>query len=153
MSLVFSRLKTRRLFFLLSALGLMSLSSCGTTAAPPGGQALKGITTFAGGTFEASGVAHVTGADGVLFVDNGREGQVFWMGLDQSGRQVGAIKPVGLGVGIEDIEGVTTDGTYFYVVSSQSRPKAIAKEGLVRFRFDASGPSVEAVESISGLKK
>lgn len=72
------------------------------------------------------------------------------MSLDPNGRQVGAIKAVGLGVGIQDLEGVTTDGTYFYVVSSQSKPKAIAGEGLVRFKFDARSQSVEAVESISG---
>jgi hypothetical protein len=110
------------------------------------------MTAFDGGKFEASGVAGVPGTDGVLFADNGRGSQVFWMSLDQNGRQVGAITAVELGVGIEDIEGITTDGTYFYVVSSQSRPKAIAKEGLVRFKFDARSQRVEAAESIGGLK-
>jgi hypothetical protein len=153
MRTIFSHLKIRRLLFLLSVLGLMPLLSCGGTPARPGGQALKSMTAFDGGKFEASGVADVPGTEGVLFVDNGRGGQVFWMSLDRNGRQAGAIKPVGLGVGIEDIEGVTTDGTYFYVVSSQSRPKAVAKEGLVRFKFDARSQSVEAVESISGLKR
>lgn len=111
------------------------------------------MTPFEGGKFEASGAAAVDGASGVLFVDNGRGGEVFWMGLDRTGRQAGAIKPVALGVGVEDLEGATTDGTHFYVVSSQSRPKAIAKEGLVRFKFDARGQKAEAVESIGGLKK
>lgn len=110
------------------------------------------MTAFDGGKFDASGVCDVPGADGVLFADNGREGQVFWMKLDGSGRQAGAIKPVDLGVAIEDIEGVTTDGTHFYVVSSQSRPKAIEKEGLVRFKFDARAQKAEAVESLGGLK-
>ena len=149
---IFSHLKIWHLVVLLSILCLMTLLSCGGTPTPPGGQVLKSMTAFVGGKFDASGVAGVPGTDGVLFVDNGREGQVFWMGLDQNGRQVGAIKAVGLGVGIEDIEGITTDGTYFYVVSSQSKPKAIAKEGLVRFKFDALNQSVDAVESISGLK-
>ncbi|MFN2498930.1 MAG: DUF3616 domain-containing protein [Pyrinomonadaceae bacterium] len=111
------------------------------------------MTAFVGGRFEASGVAGVQGTDGVLFVDNGRVGQVFWMSLDQNGKQVGSIKTVALGVNIEDIEGITTDGTYFYVVSSQSRPKAIATEGLVRFKLDVRSQSVAGVESISGLKK
>ncbi|MEK6281477.1 MAG: DUF3616 domain-containing protein [Acidobacteriota bacterium] len=111
------------------------------------------MTAFAGGKFEASGVAHVPGTDGVLLVDNGKKGKVFWMSLDQNARQVGAIKTVELGVSIEDIEGITTDGTYFYVVSSQSRPKAIATEGLVRFKFDARIQSVEEVAPISGLKE
>jgi hypothetical protein len=113
----------------------------------------EGLTPFDGGKFEASGAAAVPGAAGILFVDNGRGGHVFWMGLDQTGRQAGAIKPIALGVGVEDLEGMTTDGTYFYVVSSQSRPKAIAKEGLVRFKFDARSQNAEAVESIGGLKE
>ncbi|HYO64024.1 MAG TPA: DUF3616 domain-containing protein [Pyrinomonadaceae bacterium] len=149
---MFSQLKIRHLLSLTSVLCLMSALSCGGTTPPPGGRVLDSMTAFVGGKFEASGVAAVPGTDGVLFVDNGREGEVFWMGLDQNGRQAGEIKPVGLGVGIVDIEGITTDGTYFYVVSSQSRPKAIAKEGLVRFKFDARSQSVEAVESIGGLR-
>lgn len=150
---IFSYLKIRRLLFLLSALGLMSMLSCGKTAPPPGGKVLKSMTAFVGGKFDASGITDVPGTNGVLFVDNGREGQVFWMNLDENGRQVGEIKAIGLGVGIEDLEGMTTDGTYFYAVSSQSRPKAIATEGLVRFKFDARNQSIEGVEAISGLKK
>ena len=152
MRVMFSHLRIRRVLSIPSALCLMSLLSCGGTPTPPGGQVLKSKTAFDGGKFDASGVAGVPGTDGVLFVDNGREGEVFWMRLDQNGKQVGAIEAVELGVDIEDIEGITTDGTYFYVVSSQSRPKAIDKEGLVRFKFDARSQRVEAVEAISGLK-
>lgn len=151
---IFSHLKIRRLLFPVFVLGLMLLNlSCGRTSKPPGGKVLKGMTAFEGDKFDASGVADVPGTDGVLFVDNGREGQVFWMSLDGNGRQTGEIKAFGLGVGIEDLEGITTDGTHFYVVSSQSRPKAIATEGLVRFKFDARNQSIKGVESISGLKQ
>ena len=152
MEQVFAHLKIRHLLFL-TFLCLMSLSSCGKPAPPPGGKVLKNMTAFTGGKFDASGIAGVPGSEGVLFVDNGREGQVFWMSLDRNGRQAGEIKAIGLGVNIEDLEGITTDGTHFYVVSSQSRPKAIATEGLVRFKFDARTQSVEGVEAISGLKK
>jgi hypothetical protein len=154
MERMLSHLRIWHLLVLLSVLCLIFIwyLSRGSTPPPPGGKLLKRMTAFAGGSFEASGVADVPGTDGILFVDNGREGQVFWMRLDRTGKQVGPIKTVGLGVGIEDIEGITTDGTHFYVVSSQSRPKAIAKEGLVRFKFDAKTQKVEAVESISGLK-
>ena len=152
---LFSHLKIWHLVVLLPALCLLFLSylSRGRTLAPPGGEVLQHMTAFAGGMFEASGVTHVPGTDGVLFADNGRAGQVFWMRLDQNGKQVGPIKAVELGVSIQDVEGITTDGTYFYVVSSQSRPKAITSEGLVRFKFDARSQSIEAVESISGLKR
>ena len=126
--------------------------SRGLTRATPGGDVLGRMTTFAGGTFEASGVADVAGADGVLFVDDGRPGQVFWMSLDEGGKQVGPIKAIGLGVEIQDLEGATTDGTSFYVVSSQSKPKAAGTAGLVKFKFDVKTRQVAAVESISGLK-
>ena len=151
---MYSRLKIWHSAAYLALLCLMFLASaCSKTSTPPGGEVLKHMTAFVGGKFDASGVAGVAGTNGVLFVDNGREGLVFWMNLDQNGRQVDAIKAVGLGVSIEDLEGITTDGTHFYVVSSQSRPKAIASEGLVRFKFDARNQSIEGVESISGLKK
>lgn len=127
--------------------------SLARTPAGQGGEVIKGMTPFLGGTFEASGVAGVAGTDGVLFVDNGRSGQVFWMGLDQNGKQAGAIKGLALGADVEDIEGITTDGTYFYVVSSQSRPKAVASTGLARFKFDARSQSVDGVVTIGGLKK
>ena len=126
--------------------------SSGLTLATPGEDALGRMTTFAGGTFEASGVAEVAGTNGALFVDDGRPGQVFWMNFDETGKQVGPIKAIGLGVEIQDLEGATTDGTHFYVVSSQSKPKAVDKAGLVKFKFDAQNQKVEAVESISGLK-
>lgn len=149
---MFSHLKLWPLLLSFTCALLLFLLSCSETPTPASEQALKRMTAFTGGKFDASGVADVAGTDGVLFVDNTRPGQVFWMTLDQNGRQVGEIKPITLGVSIEDIEGITTDGTHFYVVSSQSRPKAIAGQGIVRFKFDARRQSVEGVESIAGLK-
>lgn len=149
-----SYLRIRHCLLLLAAPCLMSLSSCNKPSnPPPGGRVLKSMTAFTGGKFDASGVTGISGTGGVLFVDNGREGQVFWMSLDQNGRQAGEIKTLELGVSIEDIEGITTDGSYFYVVSSQSRPKAIEKSGLVRFRFDPRSQKIEGVEAINELKQ
>jgi len=119
----------------------------GVTKQPP-----TPITVFSGGTFEASGVAHVPGTDGVLFVDDGRNEEVFWMRLDEGRKQAGAIEPVKLGTSVIDLEGITTDGTHFYVVGSQSKSKGGDLAGLVRFRFDAHGQRAEGVEPISGLK-
>ena len=116
-------------------------------------EVLNRMTAFVGGDFDASGVAAVPGSEGVLFVDNRQQSQVFWMRLDQYGKQAGAIAAVELGVSIEDPEGITTDGTYFYVVGSQSNSKANDTEGLVRFKFDAKSQRIEATESISGLKR
>jgi hypothetical protein len=114
---------------------------------------LAGKTPFAGGTFEASGVAYVPGTDGVLFVDDGRNEEVFWMGLGEGRRQSGEIRAVKLGVSVVDLEGITHDSERFYVVGSQSKPQGGETVGLVRFRFDAGGQRAEGVEAVSGLKR
>jgi hypothetical protein len=111
------------------------------------------LVPFSGGTFEASGVAHVPGTDGVLFVDDGRTDEIFWMKLGETGNQHGTINAVKLGVSVIDLEGITTDGSYFYVVGSQSKSKGGEQSGLVRFKFDAQGQRVDEVESVSGLKR
>ena len=149
-----SNLKTWHLLLLLVILGLVFTLYLSLAGSPTrqSGDVINQMTAFVGGKFEASGVAAVPGTDGVLFVDNGKVGQVFWMRLDQNGKQVGPVKAIELGVSIEDIEGITTDGSHFYVVSSQSRPKAIAGAGLVRFKFDTASQSIGEVSSITGLK-
>jgi len=76
---------------------------------------------FDGGPFESSGVVYVPGSDAVLFVDDGKPREIYWMQLDGSGRQKGAVKSVPLGVEIDDPEDITTDGKYFYVVGSHTR--------------------------------
>ena len=111
------------------------------------------VMSFDGGTFEASGVAHVPGTDGVLFVDDGRTDEIFWMRLGEGRGQAGAIKAVKLGASVIDLEGITYDGTHFYVVGSQSKAKGGDLAGLVRFRFDAREQRAEGAEAVSGLKR
>jgi hypothetical protein len=111
------------------------------------------VTAFHGGIFEASGVVHVPGTDGVLFVDDGKPDEIFWMRLDAARNQTGAIKAIKLGASVIDPEGITTDGKHFYVVGSQSKSESGDGAGLVRFVFDAGRQRIEAVESVSGLKK
>lgn len=154
MGYVFSSLRVWHLgaILLLLCLPFLFYLSRRSTQATPGGELIERMTAFSGGTFEASGVTAAPGTDGVVFVDNGRPGEVFWMRLDENGKQLDSIKTVSLGLSIEDLEGITTDGTHFYVVSSQARPKAMEKAGLVRFKFNAQSQSVEEVESISGLR-
>ncbi|HEY9403622.1 MAG TPA: DUF3616 domain-containing protein [Pyrinomonadaceae bacterium] len=114
---------------------------------------VKQPVAFDGGMFEASGVVHVPDSDGVLFVDDGRPDEVFWMRLGDGRSQAGAIKAVKLGTSVIDLEGITTDGSHFYVVGSQSKAKGGDLAGLVRFRFDARGRRAEGVEAISALKR
>jgi hypothetical protein len=106
-----------------------------------------------GGTFEASGVAHVPSTQGFLFVDDGRTREVLWMELNADGSQKAAAIPVPLDADITDLEGITHDGTHFYVVGSQSKRTGFDGDGLVRFRFNPSSKQVEGIERITGLKK
>lgn len=155
-----------RVKMILTLVGLLALFGCAALAvvreagegegvAPPSSAvaAAARATAFAGGTFEASGVAHVPGTDGVLFVDDGRPDEIFWMRLGGGGAQEGAVTPVRLGASVVDLEGITHDGAHFYVVGSQSKSQGGEQAGLVRFRFDARARRVESVEAVSGLKR
>jgi hypothetical protein len=140
------------LFTLVAGSLLLLYELRGWTLADSAGIPGASVTAFNGGTFEASGVAHIPGTDGVLFVDDGRPDEVFWMRLGDGRSQAGAIKAIKLGASVIDLEGITTDGSHFYVVGSQSKSKGDDLAGLVRFRFDVQGERVEGAEAISGLK-
>jgi len=71
--------------------------------------------------------------------------------LGQDGNQVGEIKPIRLGVTVDDPEGITFDGSWFYVVGSQSETKGGETNSLARFSFDSQTQSVKDVESARGL--
>lgn len=136
-----------------AALLFLLVQSCASASSGSDSRPAAQVTPFAGGKFEASGVTQVAGTDGLLFVDNSRPGEVFWVRLDRAGRQVGDTVAVSLGVEVQDQEGITSDGASFYVVGSQSKAKAGERPGLVRFRFDPGRGRAEQVESLSGLKQ
>jgi uncharacterized protein YjiK len=98
-------------------------------------------------------VAYVPGTDTVLFVDDGRPNEVFLMQLGEDRKQTGAIKTINIATSIIDLEGITYDGEYFYVVGSQSKPTGADQAGLARFRFDAANQRALDTQSASGLKK
>jgi hypothetical protein len=108
---------------------------------------------IAGGNFEASGVAGVSDGSGVLFVDDGRNHELFWMELAPDGTQRGKALPVTLnGSEVTDMEGLTSDGRWFYVVGSQSKRTGVAGDGLVRFMFDPATRRIDHLERMTGLK-
>ena len=111
------------------------------------------ISAFAGGTFEASGVVQVPGTDSVLFVDDGRPNEVFWMRLGEDRKQASAIKAIDIATNIVDLEGITTNGEYFYVVGSQSKSRGADLAGLARFKFDATSQQASDTQAVSGLRK
>jgi hypothetical protein len=109
--------------------------------------------TIVGGTFEASAVAHVPHVPAVLFTDDGRADEIFWMELDEGGNQRGAATPIALGTTVVDMEGMTFDGDFHYVVGSQSKTTGVTGDGLVRFRFDPATRRVTGLERVAGLKQ
>jgi hypothetical protein len=115
-----------------------------------GGSQDGAIRPIAGGTFEASGAVGV--ANGVLFVDDGRPEELLWMALDDTGRQRSNVERVALGAAIPDMEGITTDGQYIYVVGSQSKKNAERAVGLARFTFDPKTKTVADMQTIPNLK-
>ena len=133
----------------LIVLTFISLAAASRLAGQP-----ASLQRISGGTFEASAVVHVTGSDGVLFVDDGQTRQVFWMQLSPDGTQKSPALPVPLtGVDVVDLEGLTTDGHYFYAVGSQSKKTGFDGDGLIRFTFDAATRKAGSIESIRGLKR
>lgn len=110
------------------------------------------VHDIAGGPFEASGVVHVRDTAGVLFVDDGRTREVFWMPIGADRKQGTPVQRVALDADVTDLEGITSDGSLIYVVGSQSKKKGVEGDGLVRFRFDASSRTATQVERIRGLK-
>jgi hypothetical protein len=108
--------------------------------------------TIAGGRFEASGVAHVPGSNQLLFVDDGRARQIYVMELTADGTQQGKAVPVPLAADVTDLEGITSDGRFFYAVGSQSKATGFDGDGLVRFTYDPATRTTDRVERIEGLK-
>ena len=105
-------------------------------------------TGFFGGAVEASGVAYAPGTNGVIFVSDNRENEVLWIQLDENGNQVGAIKPVPLGVNFKDPEAITYGNSFFYVVTSQTDPNDGSKNALIRFDFNPETKSLRSQAEI-----
>lgn len=108
---------------------------------------------FQNGNYEASGVVQVPGANGVLFVDDGHPKHVFWMGLSDSGAEATPVTPVPVGAHVPDMEDITTDGRFIYVVGSQSQGGGRKTDGLVRFQFDAKTLTASNVQHATGLRE
>ena len=85
-------------------------------------------------------------------VDDGNPSVVLWARIDRQGRQIGSVQPISLGASIDDPEGITSDGTYYYIVGSQSKTPFSGQPGIVRFRFDGQTQRVSNVAVASGLR-
>ncbi|HEX8091539.1 MAG TPA: hypothetical protein VF762_21980, partial [Blastocatellia bacterium] len=150
---------------LMAALSLLCITvlfaSCGSKSEKLGGKAdsdekakqkTGAGTPFRGEAFEASGVVFVPGTNGVLFIDDNKEDKIFWMQVDESGQQAGDVKPIPLGVRVQDPEGITFDGSYYYIIGSQSIDKRGDENALVRFAFDPNTQSVSKAEAMPNFR-
>ncbi len=97
---------------------------------------------------EASGVAYLPGANGVIVVSDNQNGEVLWMPLNEDGGQAGPLKSVPLGVSFKDPEAITYGNSYFYLLTSQSEPKNGAENALVRFEFNSETQSLRGQADI-----
>ena len=95
---------------------------------------------------------NIPGTRQLLFVDDDRPREIFWMELAADGSQLGVALSVVLGAEVTDQEGITSDGHSFYVVGSQSKLTGFDGDGLVRFTFDPKTRRTDRVERIQGLK-
>jgi hypothetical protein len=131
------------LFFVALTCAAVVVASAQSTLVPP--------IPFRTGVFEASGVVDVPGASGVLFVDDDRPKHVLWMPLSSAGVQAGDVTAIAIGTTVPDMEDITTDGDWFYVVGSQSRGNRRA-DGLVRFRWRPGAAAASDVQGIASLR-
>jgi pSer/pThr/pTyr-binding forkhead associated (FHA) protein len=109
-------------------------------------------TPIQGGSYESSAVIQVPGTDGVLFVDDKQLDSIFWMEIDESGKQKGDIQAIPLGANVGDMEGITYGDGYFYAAGSQSDPNYGDQNAIARFKFDAGSRTISDTQVMSGLR-
>jgi hypothetical protein len=137
--------------FVAAALAMRAFPAC-ESLARENPETARSLRTIDGGRFEASGLAAVPGTNQLLFVDDDRTREIFALTFDAASRQSAPARSIPLGADVTDLEGVTTDGRYFYVVGSQSKRSGFDGDGLVRFRYDPASFAVTDVQSVRGLK-
>ena len=108
---------------------------------------------ISGGRFEASGAVAVPDANGILFVDDSKPDRVFYMPVNALGEQDGPVKPIPLGVSVENPEGISQFGSRFVVVGSLSTHESNDKGGVVVFDFDPSTQTASKVVALTGMRK
>jgi pSer/pThr/pTyr-binding forkhead associated (FHA) protein len=96
------------------------------------------------GDVESSGVYHLPNSDKVFFVLGGHPSELFWMPINEGGQVPGTlVQALNVPMQIADPEGMTFDGSFFYVVGSQSHADGGSSNALVRFYVDPAGPAVQ----------
>lgn len=128
--------------------GGQKLSGTAATASARIAPSDSSWSSLPGARIESSGVEQVPGTDFVLMVDDGQPGFVLLMQIDSAGEPVGAPKAIPLGVNVRDPEGITTDGSFFYVVGSQSDPAWGNDNAIIRFSFDPQTQSLRGQAEI-----
>lgn len=137
---------------------------------PGGGKGLAANATVAftpqrvwedfksGGIFgkkiEASGAAFMPGTNGLVVVDDGRQGELVWMPLNELGKQAGDLKAIPLNTSFIDAEAVTYGGGHFYVITSQSDPASATGKSLMRFSLNPQTQTINEAQAdvISDLR-
>ncbi len=106
------------------------------------------------GDVEASGVYHLPNSDKVFFVLGGHPSQIFWMPINDSGQVPDTVvQALDVPMQIADPEGMTFDGSLFYIAGSQSQADGGSSNALVRFALNPAGQAVQGeVETVTDLR-
>jgi hypothetical protein len=114
---------------------------------------ISSVTNITGGIYECSGAVATLDGSGVLFVDDGKFEEIFYMPVNKPGKQAGPVQAVPLGVSVSDPEGITHFGSRYLIVGSLSKLESDSMGGAAVFDFDAASKTVSNVEVLKGLRK
>jgi hypothetical protein len=114
---------------------------------------ISAVTYITGGTYECSGAVATLDGAGVLFVDDGKTDQVFYMPVNKLGKQAGAVQAIPLGASIEDPEGITHFGSRYLIIGSHSTVESDTTAGAALFDFDPVAKTVSNLAVVRGLRK
>jgi Protein of unknown function (DUF3616) len=114
---------------------------------------ISSVTNITGGIYECSGAVATLDGSGVLFVDDGKPGEVFYMPVNELGKQAGPVQTIPLGVTVKDPEGITHFGSRYLIVGSLFAPELDNMGGAALFDFDPATKTVSNVEVVTGLRK
>jgi pSer/pThr/pTyr-binding forkhead associated (FHA) protein len=153
---VLSVVLTVTISILVTRMGGTQTGAAGVYGSTQGSKKLAGLSSsskISGGKFEASGAVAVPDANGILFVDDSKPDQVFYMPVNELGEQDGPVKAIPLGVSVINPEGISQFGSRFMIVGSLSTQESNDGGGIATFDFDPATMTVYKTVVLTGMRK
>ena len=114
---------------------------------------ISSVTNITGGIYECSGAVATLDGSGVLFVDDGKTEEIFYMPVNKLGKQAGPVQAIPIGTSIFDPEGITHFGSRYLIIGSHSTLDSDSTAGAAVFDFDPATKTVSNLEVVRGLRK